>query len=802
MRSAPRPRFLPLAGASIFSGLATLAVSVAHAQAPPGSEAAPPPVYLRPSPMLADELSPESKKGPTFVFGDRVSGQPEVRTSVQGQAELRRAATAIRADRIDLEESTQLVTTQGQVRIQTMGNLFLGTELQLRLDTFEGFFSQVDFRLRSGANGRAERIDFLGEQRMIAHRGAYTTCERDNDASWTPSWDFRAQRMHFDFDAGVGEAYRPVLRFKGVPFMAWGGSLSFPLSEKRKSGLLPPSYVLDTTSGFSLVTPYYLDIAPNRDATITPTLMSKRGLDLGAEFRYLEREYRGVLRTNFMPGDNLAGQDRWAYSLQHNSLLPATVAGGGLSYVLNLNRVSDDNYWRDFPRQQNKALVQRLLPSDVSLNWGRGPWTVGLRSLSWQTLQSPDSIIVPPYDRLPQLTTRYALLDVPLAGLGGVDWSVDTDFTRFQAQRIAASQINADRFVGRAQISRPMVWAAGYITPKVQLHATQYNFAQEWNGLNTAARTVPTFSLDGGLQFEREARFFGRDFVQTLEPRAFYVYTPYRNQSALPNYDSAENSFNFASLFLENSYIGNDRIADANLVTLGVTSRLLVPSTGAEALRLGVAQRVRFADQRVTLDGSVPPVNSDRLSDLLVGASVNWTPQWSMSLTTQINPQQGDSKRSAIGARYNPTPYRVVTASYKRQQAITSSDTGSQQIDVGWQWPINDLWGDRGQARAGEGLGGRRWYSVGRLNYSAIDGKLVDSVVGLEYDGCCWIARAVLQRSTRGLTTTNTQIMFQLEFVGFSRIGNNPLSTLRSNVPRYQVLREQVSMPSRFTNYE
>jgi LPS-assembly protein len=799
MRSVPRSRFLSQANASVFWALA-LCVAGVRAQGP--AEPDGPALQLRPSLRLSETLSPESRQAPTFVFGNRVSGQPDVATTIDGQAQLRRPGLAIRADRIDLEALRQRITTQGQVRIQSSGNVFIGTALDLSLETFEGFFSQPQFMFRGGANGQAKRIDFLGEQRLVAREASYTTCERDNEASWKPAWEFRAERLYFDLDAEVGEAYKPMLRFHDVPVLAWAGSISFPLSEKRKSGLLPPSYALDTTSGFSLTLPLYLDIAPHRDATLTPTVMSKRGVDLGAEFRYLERQDRGTLRLNVLPNDRLTQQERWSYGFQHEGSRAAALAGGNLSYALNLNRVSDDNYWRDFPRQ-NKALTQRLLPNDTRLSWSRDHWFLGLRTLAWQTLQATDSVITPPYDRLPQLTGRYGQTDVPVTGLGGLDWAIDSEFTRFQATRALTSQTNGERLVARAQLSRPWMRPAGFVVPKLQLHATQYTFDETWKGSASASRLVPTFSLDSGLQFERDARFFGRSFVQTLEPRAFYVHTPYRDQSRLPNYDSAENSFSFASLFAENSFIGQDRIADAQLLTLGLISRLLQPDSGAESVRLGVAQRIRFADQRVTLDGSPPPVNAEKLSDILLGGTLNWNSEWALNLNTQYSPKLGESQRTTLSGRYSPSLYRVLSASYKRQRPLTPTDAGSQQVDLGWQWPINDLWGELGQDLGpGRGQGGRRWYSVGRLNYSMTDGKLVDSVVGIEYDGCCWIGRAVLQRSTRGTTSTNTQLMFQLEFVGFSRIGNNPLSTLRTQIPRYQLLRDQVSLPSRFSNYE
>ena len=248
-------------------------------------------------------------------------------------------------------------------------------------------------------------------------------------------------------------------------------------------------------------------------------------------------------------------------------------------------------------------------------------------------------------------------------------------------------------------------------------------------------------------------------------------------------------------MFTENAFVGNDRISDANLLTLGVTSRLLDPATGAEAVRVGIAQRLRFEDQRVTLPGALPV--TDRISDILVGASVNWVPQWSFDSTVQYNPKTRQSERASFGVRYNPSNYRVISAAFRRQRNV------SEQIDIGWQWPINDLWGDRGKdLGAGQGQGGGRYYAVGRLNYSVLDKRLVDSIIGVEYDGCCWIGRVVLQRSQTGTGTSDTRIMFQLELVGFSRIGANPLETLKSNVPRYQYLREKIEAPSRFTTYD
>jgi LPS-assembly protein len=756
------------------------------------------PAQLKGTPQLAEKVpGTPGSEGPTFMFGDRLSGRPDLETVIEGNAEVRRGATSIRADRIEYCQPDDLMKSRGNVRINNAGNRFEGPELEIQLDRFEGFFTQPTYRfLSNGGNGQAERVDFIDSQHMTARRATYTTCERGNEASWQPDWVLRASRVDFDFDKEVGVATGAVLRFKNVPILGFP-KVSFPLSDKRKSGLLPPTINVGTVNGFEIRQPYYFDIAPNRDATFSPAIMTKRGIDYAGEFRYLDPRYRGTLRANVLPGDKLRDRDRWSYGLQHTGTVDTGIqAIGDVGLNLNLNRVSDQNYWRDLTASGN-SLTPRLFAQDASVTWGRGYFSAAARTLKWQTLQDITAPITPPYDRLPQFTASYTRVDAPLAGLGnGFDWSLEGDYTRFEADRALTGQPNSNRAFSRAQLARPWLFPAGFITPKVQLHATRYEFdAPLGNGLRTASRVVPTFSLDTGLQFERNARAFGRSFTQTLEPRAFYVRTPFRDQSLLPNYDSAATDFNFATVFTENAFVGNDRISDANLLTLGVTSRLLNPATGGEAVRFGVAQRLRFEDQKVTLPGVLP--TTDRVSDLLVGTSVNWVPQWSFDGAVQFNPKTSQSERSAFAVRYNPSNYRTVSAAFRRQRGI------SEQIDIGWQWPINDLWGDKGRdLGAGQGQGPGRYYAVGRLNYSTLERRMTDSVVGVEYEGCCWIGRVVLQRSNTGITNSGTRILFQLELIGFSRLGASPLETLRTNVPRYQFLREKITPPSRFTTYD
>ena len=774
----------------------------AHAQATPsGWDTAG--MGLKPSPALQDNLPPEVRPQlPTFVSGDKISGQTDGVVSVEGQAELRRHDTVIRADKLEFDQRNNEARAQGEVLVNRNGNRFEGPELQLTVDTNQGTFQKPTFSLlQSEGQGDASRVDFLDADRLSAFDARYSTCPRTPGAPWMPDWLIRATRVDLDNAQQTGTAVGGVLEFKGVPILG-APYFSFPLTDARKSGFLPPSINLDNVSGLEVSLPYYLNLAPNIDATLFPTLMSKRGLDLGGELRYLQPRWNGQVRAAYMPSDQLRDANRWGYSVQHNQALTGApslrVLGldGAFGARLNLNRVSDDNYWRDFPRSST-SLTTRLLASEGVLSWGRGPWSFSAGAYRWQTLQDIEAPIIPPYDRLPSLAARYVQNDFTLAGLRGWDATLLTEYTRFRADRLLTGQANGQRTLAVADISRRWETPGWYVKPRFQLHTTQYRFDTALSdGSLSASRALPTFSVDSGMVFERGASYFGRAFTQTLEPRAFFTHTPFRDQSRLPNYDSGANDFNFASIYSENVFVGNDRIADTHALTLGASSRLLDPDTGAEVVRLGVAQRYLLRDQEVTLPGGT--AQRERLSDVLLGARVQWDPRWQTDATVQFNPKTRESTRTTLGARYAPSNFRVLNAAYRLQRGV------SEQLDVGWQWPLADFTGTPAPAQGmpGRGLGAGRWYSVGRINYSMPDRKIVDLVAGFEYDAGCWIGRMVLERLQVGTRDANQRILFQLEFSGFSRLGSNPLQSLKANIPRYQSLREEINPPSRFQQHD
>ena len=758
---------------------------------------------LRSSPLLEEAVSDRQKKeAPTFVQAQQLTVRPDLDVQLQGQATIRRPGLSIRADRLDYDQTQDEVKASGDVRVSRDGSLFVGPSLVLQMDSFRGQLMQPRFELyKSSGYGDAASLVFLDSDRAVMQQVSYTTCRRKPGPEWLPEWVLKATRLTLDNEESSALAEGVQLRFQDVPLMALP-AVSFALTEDRKSGLLPPLVGIDTTNGVQVSQPYYFDIAPNRDATVNTHVMSKRGVAVDTEFRYLEPDYNGQLRLNLMPSDSLRQQNRWGLSAQHQGGIETGLNGiGRIGLGLSVNRVSDDNYWRDFSRS-GQVLTQRLLPSTGTLAWALGDLSMSAQVQRWQTLQDVSAPITPPYDRAPQITLRYGQWQAD-----GMDWSIVGDTTRFEADysRIPNSTAlprNGERSFVQAQVSRPWIRPWGFVTPKLQLHATRYQLDGVMdNGQRSANRVLPTYSLDSGLVLERETQWFGRQVVQTLEPRAFYVRTPYRDQSFLPVYDSGATDFNLSTIYSENAYVGHDRLIDNDALTLGVTSRFFDAANGAEMLRVGMAQRIRFSDQQVVLPGQTAAKTG--LSDMLLGAGVRWDDRWALDATVQLNNQTNKVSRNTLQGRYSPSPYRVVNAAYRLNRDV------SEQVDLGWQWPLSDLMGRRDDAaesawtRApGQGLGPDRWYTVGRMNFSINERRLVDSLLGFEYDGGCWLGRIAFERLQSTVSTATSRLLFQLEFIGLARVGASPLSALRNNIPRYQNLRDNFVAPSRFQNYE
>jgi LPS-assembly protein len=791
-RSAPfaRPRLTPVA----------LALS-ALAGAAAAQDASGDGIALKTAPMLQPPPRGDAvKQLPIILRARELRGRPDLETVADGDAEFRRGGLTIRADLLSYDHADDLALARGNVRVAKDGNIYSGPELQLRVQRFEGFFVNPSYHFsRTGAGGTATRIDFVDEQRAVATQATYTSCPAP-EGFGEPAWLLSTERVRMDFEANEGIAEHAVLRFYGVPILA-APVLSFPLTDERKSGWLPPSINLDSKSGLQVSMPYYWNIAPNRDATITPELSAKRGVGAELEYRYLEPRYNGVAKTHLLPNDRLAGRSRYAIDLVHDSVLPSDTLVG-----LRVLRASDDDYWKDFPHAV-PSITPRLLASDLQVARPVGDWTTYARVQGWQVLQDPLNPIEAPYERAPQLGARWR------QQRGGFELSFEGELNRFvrPEDHTGIDRPTGTRVHALGSVSRPYVTPGWTLTPKVSFNAASYSLDRTLDGRSRdLSRVIPTLSVDSAWVLERDTSWFGRAVRQTLEPRLVYVNTPYRAQDARLAFDSATKDFNFESIFTENPFSGVDRVADAHQLTAGVTTRFLDPDTGAETLRLGIVQRYLFRDQRITGDcvesddPTQPPVCTpltQRFSDVLLLGSTSVVPRWTLDASLQYSPDIKRTVRSIIGARYSPGPFRTVNATYRLARGQ------SEQLELGWQWPIygrtpDESAGTRTPREAGtKGCSGS-WYSVGRINYSTRESRITDSVIGAEYDAGCWIGRVVAERLSTGRSEATTRLLLQLELVGLSRLGSNPLQALKDNIPGYRLLREERRTPAPMDAYE
>jgi LPS-assembly protein len=731
-----------------------------------------------------------AEPGPVFIEADQLQGHTEQEAIAEGNVQLRRSGQLILSDRLRYEAPQQQLEASGNVRLEQQGDVLQGDYLRFNLGTERGFMDKPVFKFtpiprkppplvpsqpglsasraatpstpRPGdleARGSAERVLFLGPDLYRMEQASYTTCGPGHD-----DWFIRADEIDIDKNREVGIARGASIVFFDQAIF-YTPYISFPLHQQRKSGFLAPHYGTTSTTGTEITQPYYWNIAPNRDATFYPRVMTKRGLQLGTEFRYLEPNYRGESRFEYLP-DRELGQDRWAYFVKHTHAFSNGWAG-----ALNLNRVSDARYFTDLSTLVSLT-SQVTLPSEGTLSrggaWGQGSYSFSALGQQWQTLQNdPLAPITPPYNRLPQLTWTGFRQDLLKS-----DLDVQSSFVAFTHPTL----VNGQRLLAYPSLSMPLQTSYAYVTPKIGMHATHYFVGANNQGFQSQTRTLPIFTADSGVVFDRETRFFGRSFTQTLEPKIYYVYIPYRDQSRIPNFESGQQDISFATIFSENQFSGNDRINDANQVTLGVTSRLVETDTGVEQLRVALAQRYYFQPQRVTLPGVPPRPDHTASSDILASLSGTLIPRWTAEVGWQYNTDSSQTQKANLATRYQPAPRKVLNLAY-RSNTVSSI----RQTDVSFQWPVTP-----------------QWTAVGRWNYSLQDKRTLEALAGFEYDAGCWSFRAVAHRFATALTTVSTSFFLQLELNGVSRIGSNPLNVLRRNISGYTPLDPRSGRPDEY----
>ncbi len=660
---------------------------------------------------------------------------------LSGQVELQREGHASFSENIVMHSGSRVLSAQdgeydfdrqtlsvrGSMEYQDPDLQIHGTGASFNRSDNSARIDHASFQIRSvPARGSSDRIELSGNGILDLHNVTYTSCPPGND-----DWLISARRITIDQNTGHGTAKDARFEIRGVPVF-YLPYFTYPVSNKRKTGFLIPQIGSSQRRGFDMSVPWYWNIAPNYDATLTPRLMTERGLQMGGEFRYLTGRHNGTLTGEILFNDRATGNDRSLLNIDHRSMLPFDWRASLKAAV-----VSDANYFEDFGGGL-ASTSQTHLPRILDLEFFNGPWTAMLRIEDYQTIDQTLTPEQKPYTRLPQLM----LHGYQPYGLFGLQYSIEADATYFD-RNVGVTGLRA--YV-TPSVARPFDWRIFELTPEISIDHTLYELNNTQAGQSSSpTRTAPIMSLDLSTSFERYTH--GSHWLTTLEPRLLYTYIPFRNQDNLPVFDTVDPDLNIVQLFRKNRFVGHDRLADTNQIALGLTSRLIEADDGIEFLRLTMGQLQFLSAQEVTLPGGAP--NTSTSSDYIAELDARLRDRWSLNAGFQWNASDGETRRTNAAVRYQRDARSMANLGYRfRQDSL-------EELDVSVGWPI-----------------GGRWNFVGRYNYSLRENKPLERFAALEYETCCWAIRGTWRRNIVNRNgDSDTSFGFQVVLKGLSDPG-------------------------------
>ena len=681
-----------------------------------------------------------------------------------GNVVVTRGGRELTAERATYNQTSGTVTARNKIRLRDSEIVLDAEQAEWSMLSDEGASIGVEYHLRQNhARGKANYVSKQAAAETHLQHASYTTCAKGDNF-----WDLQATTVSLDHEEAVGTAKDVLVRIKDVPVF-YTPYITFPLNDERKSGFLVPSVGSSTETGFDLQTPYYWNISPGRDATIIPRYMAERGIQLNGEYRYLYESGHGEVQVGFLNSDDLRnngddinpfyGEDRKQFTFKHTSTFESR-----WSNEIDYNYVSDDAYLEDFGSNLTLASTTHL-NRRFDLRYGGDNWRFTGRLQGYQTITGAQKH----YQRLPQLILEGSYPDQAL----GLSYGLRTEYSDFDHD----IRVDGQRFDIEPSVSLPLQTASTFFTPRVAVKYTQYRLDENDDTItnDSPSRTLPFVSVDSGVFFERDMTLSDTNYIQTLEPRAFYLYIPERNQGDIPIFDSSLRTFNFGQLFSHDRFSGTDRVGDANQLSLAVTSRVLDAQTGREKFRVSLGQIQYFRDRDVVLPRGTEGTRSgsDFVAEVAAEVAKNWTArgeiQWSENWDA--------SNYSAAQVRYRSDDGKILNLShrYRRDDESTPegpeddelTPKGLEQVDVSGRLPLN-----------------KQWSVVGRYYRSIRDGKLLEGLAGVEYQSCCWSTRLVVRDYINDVSDEdrNLAILLQIELKGLGNFGQKTDSLLEKSI--------------------
>lgn len=681
---------------------------------------------------------------PTVIQADRAESTDTL-SHLQGNVRLERADQQLESDELYYDSENAAVSTPSGLFYSAGGVAISARKAQINMDQDTGTMEEVRFANREQhAYVAAKKLELQGPKLTHLTDFTYATCNPGEEA-----WRLRGSEIKLDENEGFGTAYYTRIELGGLPIF-YLPYLKFPITDERLTGFLMPTLGSSSERGTEIEAPYYINLDPQYDLTLTPKIMSKRGFALGSELRYLTDNSNGNLALDWLPDDDeFNGEDRGLLIYKHNSQWKS-----GWQALAAIEHTTDEEYLEDFSDTLSSSSTTHL-ERLIDLSYHGSTWNFRGRLQGYQTVDDTIADIDTLYRRVPQLTLD---LHEPADWSGG-KIALASEWVRFDHK----VDERGDRFDLQPSLSYPMEKPWGFLRPKLTTRYTDYSLSNRSPGLATEIdRALHTFSLDGGLFFERPVTVGTRSFTQTLEPRIFYLNTPFKDQSDIPVFDTTEPDFGFAGLFRENRFSGTDRIGDADQISVALTTRLLDEETGKEQLRAGIGQIHYFEDRQVQLPGN--SVATRDHSDIVGELAVDLPRHWNLNLTTQWDPDIDRGVKNALRLQYRPSNQRIFNVGYRFQRDEL------EQTDLSFRWPL-----------------GAKWHGVGRWNYSLRNERDLETFIGVEYESCCWAMRVVGRRFLNDDDGTySSSVKLQLVLKGLARFGDGIESVLERGILGYE----------------
>ncbi len=695
-------------------------------------------------PVPVEPVYPEgSDQAPIEFNADSAEVTADGISRFRGSVIVRQGFRELEASHVEYDETTGRVRVEGRATYREPAFEISAEDGSYDARTGEAHFREGRYIVPSRpARGKAREVRASSTGKIFLEDVKYTTC-MDED----PDWQLHAEDLDLDIRESRGVARKVKLDFKGVR-MLYFPYLSFPLSEQRKTGFLLPEFRNSDRSGTEVQVPFYWNIAPNQDATVTGRWMSERGLQLLNEYRYLTRRSKGRAQFEYLPSDDRYGDDRYLSRWRH-----LTRYQTGWRTSVDIKDASDREYLEDLGSSVSDTSQTHLL-RNAEVSYLGTTWNFVARVRNYQTIDVDVEDEDKPADQLPQFLLSGNWRNGPL----GLSYGFNSELVSFDQD----SGVDGIRLSLEPSVSLPLEGPGYFFIPGVAWRLTEYDLdLDEDEGNDQPSLEAPIASVDAGLVFERESST-GK-YVQTLQPRMLFAYIPYRSQEDIPVFDSGEPDFNYVELFRPNRFVGGDRIGDTSQLSVGVTTRLLAAATGREFLRATLGQAFYFDDRRVVVPGGEQ--DDDNQSDVVAELGLDIFKNWNANLGYHWDVNDNETRLAEMRVQYRPASNKVANASYRYRPGIL------EQASLSLGWPLT-----------------RRWSFVGAIDYSLRDETTLDRMVGLQYESCCWAVRVASSRQVSNRDgSKDTAVMLQLDFKGLAGLGSNARSRFERDILGYSV---------------